>query len=168
LKFINSLTQKILRASGTAAVRRLEGRGFPEQFPDQGFQFPGSFPVQGIVDPFAFFPASDQPCVAQDLHMMGKGGLGQMEIFQQHAGAPLSALEQFQDVEPVFIAQGLEQTGFKSKIFHLTASFHIDKFKSVICSIELFFRSVKMQEEDTASLLLFILLVSILFSYKIP
>jgi hypothetical protein len=168
LKFINLITQKILLASGTAAVLRLEGRGFPEQVPDQGFQFPGRFPVQGIVDPFAFFPAGDQPCVTQDLHMMGKGGLGQMEIFQQHAGAPLSALEQFQDVEPVFIGQGLEQTGFKSKVFHLPASFHIDKFKSVICSIELFFRSVKMQEGNSASLLLFSLVVSILFSYKNP
>ena len=35
--------------------------------------------------------------------MMGKGGLGQMEVFQQHTGAPFTPLEQFQDVEPVFI-----------------------------------------------------------------
>jgi hypothetical protein len=93
------------------AVRRLERGDFPEQVPNPSFQFPGCVPVQGIVDPFAFFPTGDQPRVAQDFHMVGKGGLGQMEIFQQHAGAPFSSLEKFQDVETVFIGQGLELSG---------------------------------------------------------
>lgn len=93
------------------AVIRLCGSLFLEQLLEQGLQFSGSLMVQGIVDPFAFFPAGDKACVAQDFHMVGKGGLGQMEIFQQHAGAPFSSLEKFQDMQSVFVAQGLELSG---------------------------------------------------------
>ena len=89
----------------------IPGSLFLEQILEPRPQIMGSFPVQGIVDPFSFFPAGDQPRVAQDFHMVGKGGLGQMEIFQQHAGAPFSSLEKFQDMQSVFVAQGFELSG---------------------------------------------------------
>jgi len=43
--------------------------------------FPDYFRIQRVVRPFALISALNQPAFAQELHMVGQGGLGDLEFF---------------------------------------------------------------------------------------
>ena len=64
-----------------------------------------------IVHPLALFPALDNAGVAQKLHVVGQGRLADAQFLQQPAGTLFSAAKQLQNLQPVFIAERLENLG---------------------------------------------------------
>ena len=73
---------------------------------------PGELPtiglVQGVIHPSAFFSAVNQTGLTEYFHVVGQGGLGEMEIFQKHAGASFALLKQFDNAKAAFIGDGLQ------------------------------------------------------------
>ena len=79
-----------------------------QQLPQERTELTDTITADGIVHPFTLFPSGDDPSVAKNLHVVRKGGLADIQFLQQTAGAFLAAGQQFQDSDPVFIAQSLE------------------------------------------------------------
>ena len=81
------------------------------QFFQQFYRIVPARRTQSVVRPFALLTTDDDAGIAEDLHVMGQGGLADLQRIQQLAGAFFAALQQPQDLQPVFIAQGLEHPG---------------------------------------------------------
>jgi Mlc titration factor MtfA (ptsG expression regulator) len=60
-------------------------------------------------DPLALLPAGDNARPAQDFHVVGEVGLADPHCLQQDAGAFLARFQQFNDRQPVFVAEGLKR-----------------------------------------------------------
>ena len=63
------------------------------------------------MHPLPLLTPHDNPGIAQNLHVVGQGRLTDAHFLQQLAGAFFPAAEQFQNLQPVFIAEGLEYPG---------------------------------------------------------
>ena len=62
------------------------------------------------MGPFTFFAALDDSGIAENLHMVGKGRLTDVQFFQQLARTLFTAMQHFQNPDTVFITQGFEDT----------------------------------------------------------
>lgn len=56
------------------------------------------------MDPLAFFAADNDVGVAENFHVVRKGGLADLQCVQKLAGAFFAVLEQGQNIQAVFIA----------------------------------------------------------------
>ena len=79
-----------------------------KQLLDEPGELPAFGLIQGVVHPSAFFSAVDQTGLTEYFHVVGQGGLGEMEIFQKHAGASFALLKQFDNAKAAFIGDGLQ------------------------------------------------------------
>lgn len=70
-----------------------------------------AFRANPVVGPLSFGAAGHDPRVAQNTHMVGEGGLADVQLLQQGAGTFFSGAEKLQNLQPVFIAKGLENPG---------------------------------------------------------
>ena len=71
-------------------------------------RYGGSLRRDGIVRPFSLFASHNDFRIAEYFHVVGKGGLGDMQIVQQDTGTFFAALEQLQDFNSVLVAKRLE------------------------------------------------------------
>lgn len=62
--------------------------------------------VQGIIGVLPLFPALDQGTFRQHLHMVGQGGLGNLKMFQQIAGAQFPLSQKLDNLHPMTVTQG--------------------------------------------------------------
>ena len=62
-----------------------------------------------VVHPLALLASHDDAGIAENLHVMGQGGLADAQFLQQLTGALLSASQKFQDANAVLVAERLEQ-----------------------------------------------------------
>ena len=69
------------------------------------------FPVQGINGFFPFSSAGDDSGFGQNLHIVGQGGLGNLEAFQQQTATHFPAGKQINDLDPLGIGEGFESLG---------------------------------------------------------
>lgn len=74
---------------------------------DKLFKLGQGFAIQGVVGPLSFLAHVHQPTFTQDLHMVGKGRLGDLKGFQQLTAALFPIRQHFYDLQPVGISQGL-------------------------------------------------------------
>lgn len=74
--------------------------------------------------PLTLFSAVDNTGIAQDLHVMRKRGLRNMQIIQQHTGTFFTAAKKFQYPQTVFVTKCLKHfcifNIFRCHAFHLT------------------------------------------------
>jgi hypothetical protein len=104
------------------AIVRYAGGG--EQFLKHLTDVPCSLAADGVVHPLALFPAADDPGIAENLHVVGQGGLADIQRIQQLAGTLFAVTEQLQNLYPIFIAQSLEDVGHLSVCaFHDSTSY---------------------------------------------
>ena len=70
-------------------------------------------PIRGdaVVHPCAFLATGYDSGIAQNLHVVGQSGLTDAHLLQQTAGAFLTAAKQLQNLQPVFITEGLKHSG---------------------------------------------------------
>lgn len=97
----------------------------------------------GIVGPLALFAPRNNAAVAENFHMVGKGGLSDVHFFKEHTGALFSALQKLQYPYAVLIAEGFEDNGglFCVK-FHYSSPF-IVKPILYACSVKRSARSAR-------------------------
>jgi hypothetical protein len=77
------------------------------------------FDVDCIPHPSSFAPAVHKAAIRQDLHVVGKGRLRDLEGFQYVAGAHFAAGKHLDDLQPRFVGQRLKHRGiFRVGIFH--------------------------------------------------
>lgn len=67
--------------------------------------------VEAVARPFAILPAADQFGLAQNLHVMGQGGLANAQRCQQVVGTFFTSGQLFENDYPAFVADGFEQRG---------------------------------------------------------
>ena len=63
------------------------------------------------MHPLALLASDDNARIAENLHMVGQGGLADAHFLQQLAGALFPAAQQLQNMDPIFIAERLEDDG---------------------------------------------------------
>ena len=90
------------------------------------FQDLGLGAVEGIIDPLPFLAACDQLGIAEDLHVVGQRRLGQVQVFQEHAGTAFPLPQERQDAQPLFITQSLNTR--TASLSSITAPPFISKF----------------------------------------
>ena len=61
------------------------------------------------MHPLALLAPDHNARIAEDLHVVGQGGLADVHLLQQTAGALLFAAQKLQNADPVLVAEGLEQ-----------------------------------------------------------
>ena len=83
--------------------------------------------INGVMHPLAFFAALDNAGITEDLHVVGEGGLCNMEVIQKHTGTFLATAKQLQNTQTVFIAERFEYSCginiFRCHPIHLTFMF---------------------------------------------
>jgi len=71
------------------------------------------------MGPFALLAALHKAGFAQDLHVIGKAGLGQPQVLVlQHAGALFAAAQPGQNGKALFVAQGAEHRRLLTEVLH--------------------------------------------------
>jgi hypothetical protein len=86
---------------------------------------PAAVAGEAVVGPLPLLPRLDQAGFAENLHVIGKTGLADVELLQQHAGALFAAAQLLQHHKPVWIAEGLKD----SRVL-LILRFHDDRLTS--------------------------------------
>ena len=69
-----------------------------------------------VVHPLALFAAQNDAGIAEDLHVVGQGGLADAQFLQKPTGAFFAAPKQLQNLQPVFIAECLENQRRLSRV----------------------------------------------------
>ena len=96
---------------------------FLHQFFDRELHEPQLVHIQGIQDPLPLSAALYDIHVHQHLHIVGQGGLADMKMFQQDAGAHFALGQQIKDFYPFGIGQGFEDSGHLDVlVFHCLRS----------------------------------------------
>ena len=85
--------------------------------------FVAALPADLIMGPFPLFPACDDAGIAEDLHVIGEGGLRHSERVGQYAGAFLAAAQQLQYLQAPWIAERLEDARLRVvPVLHASSS----------------------------------------------
>ena len=115
----------------TVAILWKHFRG--EQFLQHAAQGTDTVTADAVMHPLPLFPTADDSGIAEDSHMVGQGGLTDVQCIQQLTGALFAVVEQFQNLDPVFIPQRFEYISHLSVCaFHGFTSIFLIRIVAVI------------------------------------
>ena len=77
---------------------------------------PNALRADAVVHPLTLLAPHNDAGIAEDLHVVGKGGLADAQFLQKPTGAFFAAPKQLQNLQPVFIAECLENQRRLSRV----------------------------------------------------